>query len=183
MLTCAKSVRMNANWLRPAALGALVLVSAGCDYRGAQSLPLPGGAAKGPTYELTIVFDDASDLVPMDSVRSGAVPIGDVASIRLGPDMLAHLVLRCMRAVHLPRNVEASFAEWPLDEPAVPPERWVLFHAEQYAQAGFPFAPFTRASVCRWVCFRQAGTGMPWWAGSGSGVRQPRQSTTASARS
>src|SRR5947209_18006218 len=24
--------------------------------------------------------------------------------------------------------VQASYAAWPLDEPAVPPERWVLFH-------------------------------------------------------
>jgi ribosomal protein S12 methylthiotransferase accessory factor len=59
--------------------------------------------------------------------------------------------------------IEASYDAWPLDEPAVAPERWVLFHPEQYARPGFPFPPFTRASVCRWVCFRQAGTGRPHW--------------------
>lgn len=61
------------------------------------------------------------------------------------------------------RAVEASFNRWPLDEPAVEPGRWVLFHAEQYAQADFPFAPFTAATVCRWVCFRLAVSGEPCW--------------------
>jgi ribosomal protein S12 methylthiotransferase accessory factor len=59
--------------------------------------------------------------------------------------------------------VEASFDAWPLDEPAVEPACWVLFHPEQYARPGFPFAPFTRRLVCRWVCFREALTGSPWW--------------------
>jgi ribosomal protein S12 methylthiotransferase accessory factor len=60
--------------------------------------------------------------------------------------------------------VTSSFAAWSLDEPAVEPERWVLFHPEQYALPGFPFAPLDRRTVCRWVCFRQAGSGLPWWA-------------------
>jgi ribosomal protein S12 methylthiotransferase accessory factor len=60
-------------------------------------------------------------------------------------------------------SLEASFAQWPLDEPAVEPERWVLFHPEQYAQAGFPFAPLMRSSVCRWVCCRRILTGEPCW--------------------
>jgi ribosomal protein S12 methylthiotransferase accessory factor len=61
------------------------------------------------------------------------------------------------------RVVFGSFAAWPLDEPAVPPERWVLFHPEQYAAAGFPFRPLTAATDCTWVCFREALTGDPWW--------------------
>jgi ribosomal protein S12 methylthiotransferase accessory factor len=59
--------------------------------------------------------------------------------------------------------VEATVATWPLDEPPVEPERWVLFHPEQYVMPGFPFQPLTRATRCRWVCFRQAGDGRPWW--------------------
>jgi thiazole/oxazole-forming peptide maturase SagD family component len=59
--------------------------------------------------------------------------------------------------------VEASYASWPLAEPAVPPEQWVLFHPEQYAAADFPFRPFTRSSVCAWVCCRRMGSGEPWW--------------------
>src|SRR5207248_10763594 len=59
--------------------------------------------------------------------------------------------------------VEASYDSWPLDEPAVPPDRWVLFHPEQYALPGFPFEPLTPATRCRWACCRQAGTGEPRW--------------------
>jgi ribosomal protein S12 methylthiotransferase accessory factor len=61
------------------------------------------------------------------------------------------------------RAVQASLADWPLDEPAVPPQRWVLFHREQYALPSFPYRPFTPATACRWVCFRQALTGLPYW--------------------
>src|SRR3954469_12179075 len=32
--------------------------------------------------------------------------------------------------------VTARYADCQLDEPAVPPERWVLFHPEQYRQQG-----------------------------------------------
>jgi ribosomal protein S12 methylthiotransferase accessory factor len=61
------------------------------------------------------------------------------------------------------QRIEAAFKDWPLDEPAVEPERWVLFHPRQYAQAGFPFEPLTRASRCRWVCFRRVPEGTPCW--------------------
>jgi ribosomal protein S12 methylthiotransferase accessory factor len=61
------------------------------------------------------------------------------------------------------QRIEARFDRWPLDEPAVEPERWVLFHPQQYAQPGFPFEPLTRATLCRWVCFRHVVDGMPCW--------------------
>jgi ribosomal protein S12 methylthiotransferase accessory factor len=59
--------------------------------------------------------------------------------------------------------VEAGFRDWLLAEPAVGPERWVLFHPEQYALPGFPYQPFTPETICRWVCFRQAFSGAPFW--------------------
>jgi len=59
--------------------------------------------------------------------------------------------------------VEASFGDWPLDEAPIAPERWVLFHPEQYALEWFPYLPFTPATVCRWVCMRQAFSGLPFW--------------------
>jgi ribosomal protein S12 methylthiotransferase accessory factor len=59
--------------------------------------------------------------------------------------------------------VTAREAEWPLPEPPVPCERWVLFHAEQYRQQGFPFEPLTPATICPQVCCRRAITGEPWW--------------------
>jgi ribosomal protein S12 methylthiotransferase accessory factor len=39
----------------------------------------------------------------------------------------------------------------------------VLFHREQYQEAGFPFRPFTRDERVRWVCFREALSGAPRW--------------------
>lgn len=64
---------------------------------------------------------------------------------------------------------EACVAEWPLDEPPVEPERWVLFHPDQYRQPGFPYVPFTRATRCRWVCFRDAASGLARWIPAGQG--------------
>jgi ribosomal protein S12 methylthiotransferase accessory factor len=61
------------------------------------------------------------------------------------------------------RTIEASSRDWPLDEPAVAPERWVLFHPEQYVLPRFPYRPFTSTTVCRWVCCRQVFSGLPWW--------------------
>lgn len=65
----------------------------------------------------------------------------------------------------LPRDesVLAAWNDWPRDEPACDPRRWVLFHDEQYRQAGFPFAPLARDTVCRWTCCRDAATGEPVW--------------------
>jgi thiazole/oxazole-forming peptide maturase SagD family component len=59
--------------------------------------------------------------------------------------------------------IRASCEAWPLDEPTVPPSRWVLFHPDQYRQAEFPFQPLTPQTECDWVCCRQALTGDPWW--------------------
>lgn len=57
----------------------------------------------------------------------------------------------------------ASFRDWPRDEPAIGPGRWVLFHPEQYALPNFPYEPFTPDTVCRWVGVREAFTGLPCW--------------------
>ncbi len=62
------------------------------------------------------------------------------------------------------RVVDACWADWPLPEPAIPPERWVLFHPDQYALRGFGFQPFDRGTRCRWVALRDALTGRAVWA-------------------
>ncbi|MGE0713217.1 MAG: YcaO-like family protein [Planctomycetota bacterium] len=59
-------------------------------------------------------------------------------------------------------GLEASLAEWPLEEPALGPEAWVLFHPEQYARDGFPFRPFAPETRLRWTCFRDL-EGEPRW--------------------
>ncbi len=61
------------------------------------------------------------------------------------------------------QTVMARFDAWPLPEPAVPPEAWVLFSPEQHSQPGFPFTPLSRQTLCRWVCCRRADDGAPWW--------------------
>ena len=60
--------------------------------------------------------------------------------------------------------VEGSFAGWRADEEAIAPGRWVLFSREQHEQPGFPFAPLSERTVCRWVCCRDAVTGRAAWA-------------------
>jgi thiazole/oxazole-forming peptide maturase SagD family component len=60
-------------------------------------------------------------------------------------------------------RVLATYADWPLDEPAVEPSRWVLFHPEQYATTGCPFRPLTATTPCHWICCRDAATGEPAW--------------------
>jgi ribosomal protein S12 methylthiotransferase accessory factor len=61
------------------------------------------------------------------------------------------------------QTVVASLNGWPLDEPVLGPDRWVLFHTEQHALPNFPYEPFTPETVCRWVCAREAATGRPAW--------------------
>jgi ribosomal protein S12 methylthiotransferase accessory factor len=67
------------------------------------------------------------------------------------------------RALPCDGSIEAAFAAWSLDEAAVDPRRWVLFHADQYALPGFPFVPFSAETVSRWVCCRDAADGSPVW--------------------
>jgi ribosomal protein S12 methylthiotransferase accessory factor len=61
-------------------------------------------------------------------------------------------------------SIEASYENWPLDEPAVAPERWVLFHPQQYHLKDFPFESLTRHTRCQWICFREIASGEPQWA-------------------
>jgi ribosomal protein S12 methylthiotransferase accessory factor len=72
------------------------------------------------------------------------------------------------------RAVQAAFAHWPLDEPAVNPQRWVLFHPDQYAQPNFPFRPLRGETVCPWVSFRRVPDGEPWWVPEDLAFLYPR---------
>jgi ribosomal protein S12 methylthiotransferase accessory factor len=69
---------------------------------------------------------------------------------------------RC-RPIATDAVVTSSCQHWLLDESVVPLSRWILFHDEQYAAPGFPFARPLATTPLRWVCCRQAGTGSPWW--------------------
>ncbi len=61
------------------------------------------------------------------------------------------------------RVVAAGFEDWPLPDPAIAPDRWVLFHPEQHSQDGFPFEALTPATELDWVAFRDAASGEPYW--------------------
>lgn len=70
-----------------------------------------------------------------------------------------------MQAYALPcdAGIEASYEGWPLGEGAIDPDRWVLFHPDQYREPAFPFQRLTRRTSVRWVCFREATSGAPLW--------------------
>lgn len=99
---------------RLAGLLALVaLVAAGCDFHGAYSLPLPGGASHGKQVVVTAVFDDVEDLVPDSAVRINDVAEGEVTNISLGKDLKAHVTLsiNAEAAQRLPANSVATLAQ------------------------------------------------------------------------
>ncbi|MDQ1696052.1 MAG: phospholipid/cholesterol/gamma-HCH transport system substrate-binding protein [Frankiaceae bacterium] len=89
-----------------------LLALTGCGFKGAYSLPLPGGNAGGASYHVTAVFDDVQDLVPMSAVRVNDVAVGDVTSINYDPrDGKAHVGMRIKKSVHLPLNAEATLEQ------------------------------------------------------------------------
>jgi phospholipid/cholesterol/gamma-HCH transport system substrate-binding protein len=95
--------------LRVGTLAALAAVTiTGCGFKGAYSLPLPGGAAHGPTYQVTAVFDDVQDLTPQAAVRVNDVAVGDVTGITVGKDLKAHVTMKINTTVHLPANAVAT---------------------------------------------------------------------------
>ena len=100
--------------MRALRVGAVLLATAlsvgACGFPALTSLPLPGGASSGPTYQVTVLFADAATLVVRDAVRVNDVPVGEVTSIGLTPDLKAKVVCRLDTSVHLPRNAGARIA-------------------------------------------------------------------------
>jgi phospholipid/cholesterol/gamma-HCH transport system substrate-binding protein len=95
-----------------AGLAAGLVALTGCGFKGAYSLPLPGGAAHGKTYHVTAVFSDVQDLTVQAAVRVNDVAVGDVTSITLGTtDLQAHVGMDINQSVHLPRNAVATLEQ------------------------------------------------------------------------
>ena len=104
---------MRAGTARALVTAALVLaagVTSGCEYRGASSLPLPGGKG-GDGYTVTAVFDDVTNLVPKETCRAGDVVVGSVESVELRKDLRATVVCRIEKDVHLAGNAVATLRE------------------------------------------------------------------------
>jgi phospholipid/cholesterol/gamma-HCH transport system substrate-binding protein len=94
---------------RLAALLAGLLLLTGCDFRGAYSLTLPGGADVGDhPYTIQAQFADVLDLVPQSGVKVADVPVGRVTKIALGPNWTAVVTMVVNGDVKLPANALAS---------------------------------------------------------------------------
>ncbi len=91
----------------PLLLAATALVGAtACD--GVFGMDLPGGSAKGETYQVNVLFDDVLDLVPQSAVKVDDVSVGDVDKITLDPvTFKARVVVRINQGVKLPANTVA----------------------------------------------------------------------------
>jgi phospholipid/cholesterol/gamma-HCH transport system substrate-binding protein len=97
---------------RSGAVAALVLLAlTGCGYGGAKDLPLPGAISGPDTYRVSLILDDATNLVVKESCRSNDTVVGSVESIELNEDLKAHVVCRIKNSVHLPANATAAMRE------------------------------------------------------------------------
>jgi phospholipid/cholesterol/gamma-HCH transport system substrate-binding protein len=91
----------------PLVLASLLLVS-GTACEGLFGADLPGGSAKGETYQVVAEFDDVLDLVPQSAVRVGDVAVGDVDKIELDPATFkARVTMSVKKSVRLPKNATA----------------------------------------------------------------------------
>ena len=95
-----------------ATAGAAVALLTGCGFKGAYSLPLPGGSGNGAVYHVQAIFDDVQDLVPMSAVRVDDVAVGDVTAIKYDPSKhKAVVTMRVKKSVHLPANAIATLEQ------------------------------------------------------------------------
>ena len=90
------------------ATGLAVTVLSGCGFRGAASIPLPGGQGNGEdAYAVTIEFEDVLDLVPQSAVKVADVTVGSVRSLDVD-GYTARVVVSVNGDVKLPANSTAS---------------------------------------------------------------------------
>jgi phospholipid/cholesterol/gamma-HCH transport system substrate-binding protein len=104
---------MSARRPATALLAATVAVSvlSGCGFRGASSIPLPGGEGQGSdAYRVNIEFEDVLDLVVQSAVKVDDVTVGSVESIEVD-DFTARVVVRVNPEVELPANSTASIRQ------------------------------------------------------------------------
>jgi phospholipid/cholesterol/gamma-HCH transport system substrate-binding protein len=95
-----------------AVAGGLVLLT-GCQFDGAYSLPLPGGADLGAhPYTVRAQFQDVLDLVPQSAVKVNDVPVGKVDSITLNKsNWTAEVTMSVNGNVHLPADADADLRQ------------------------------------------------------------------------
>jgi len=98
----------SSRWWRAAASLVMVLVTAGCGWRGLNSLPLPGTQGDGPgSFAIQAQMPDVNNIQPNSRVRVADVTIGHVTKIeRQGWHAL--VTMRLDGDVDLPANVTAK---------------------------------------------------------------------------
>ncbi|MDQ6649849.1 MAG: MCE family protein, partial [Actinomycetota bacterium] len=92
------------------AAAAVCVLLTGCQYKGLQSVSLPGGTGGDNTYKVTVIFDDVLDLVPQSTVHVNDVTVGDVKEISLD-GFKARVVCRVKKSTKLPANTVATLAQ------------------------------------------------------------------------
>ena len=90
---------------------AVLSVATGCQWRGVNTLPLPGTAGKGPgSYTITAEFPDVGNIQRNSRVRVGDVTVGSITKIeRKGWNAL--LTMRIDGDVALPANATATIGQ------------------------------------------------------------------------
>ena len=101
-------------WRRVAgiALAALIVAStASCQWRGANSMPLPGTAGRGPgAFQIQAQLPDVTNLSPNSRVRVGDVTVGNVTHIEQ-QGWHALVTIRLDGDVELPDNATATVGQ------------------------------------------------------------------------
>ncbi|WP_182376224.1 MCE family protein [Nocardioides sp. WS12] len=91
------------------AVGTLLL--GGCGFSGANDLPLPGAVSGDDTYRVSMIFTDATNLVPKETCRTNDTIVGSVESVELDEDLRAEVVCVIRDTVTLPANTVATLRE------------------------------------------------------------------------
>ncbi len=83
----------------------------GCGFKGADSLPLPGGQGNGDdAYQVQVEFSDVLDLVPQSAVKVNDVTVGSVRDIQLR-DFNALVTISINGDIEVPANSNASLRQ------------------------------------------------------------------------
>ena len=105
---------MSARAARTAAAAlaaALAVTLSGCEFKGAASIPLPGGEGVGSdAYSFTVEFADVLDLVPQSAVKVNDVTVGSVGDIDLD-GYTARVEVRLNGDVEVPANSTISLRQ------------------------------------------------------------------------
>jgi phospholipid/cholesterol/gamma-HCH transport system substrate-binding protein len=88
-----------------------LLVTTGCEWHGANSLPLPGTAGRGPgAFEIQAQLPDVTNLPENSRVRVGDVTVGTVTKIKQ-QGWHALITIRLDGTVELPENATATVGQ------------------------------------------------------------------------